>query len=158
MGRKSLLVAVALCVTLLGCERTPVSPSDPSDLRSAPTAIVVGGKTLALRASLSRDFMPISPPDGKPLIAAIRIHATDGSDVPSSIRANSVWVVFNDAVWTATATEERFGTDIAPFYEVVVRDGPKWGPGVNVDVVVRVTEGSRSWLLRAPDQQIIGTY
>jgi hypothetical protein len=71
---------------------------------------------------------------------------------------STVWVVFNDAVWSAAAQDERFGTDTSPFYEAVARDGPKWGPGVTVDVVVRVSDGARSWLLRAADQPIVGAF
>jgi hypothetical protein len=161
VSSRFLLVALALGAVSSACGTTPVSPSDPptaSELRSTPTTIVVTGKTLALHASLWRDFMPISPPDGRPLIAAVRVHAADGSSVPSSISVMTVWVLFNESIWSAPAGEGRFGVDTAPFYEVVARDGPKWGPGVNVDVVVRVTQGGRSWLLRAAGQPIVGTF
>jgi hypothetical protein len=40
----------------------------------------------------------------------------------------------------------------------VAREGPKWGPSVTVDVVVRLTDGRRAWLLRAADQPIAGTF
>ena len=150
-----LLIAV---VALSACEaRTPLSPAGSGELRTAPTSILVEGRTLTLRATLWRDFMPISPPDGKPLAAALQVQSSSGT-VPTSLRAAVVYVVLGGDVWTTAALEERSRTETAPAYEVVARDGPKWGPDVNVDVVVRLTDGSRSWLLRAPHQRISATF
>jgi hypothetical protein len=54
--------------------------------------------------------------------------------------------------------EQRPRAETAPNYEVIVRDGPKWGPDVMVDVIVRLRDsaGTES-LFRAPKQLIIGT-
>src|SRR5438552_2287407 len=41
------------------------------------------------------------------------------------------------------------------FFEVVARDGPKWGPGIAVDVVVRLRDGAgHEVLLQARAQWI----
>jgi hypothetical protein len=70
------------------------------------------------------------------------------------VTADGAWVVFEDDVW-ATEVEEEFPRDVvAPSYEVVARGGPKWGPGVFVDVVVRLRHEGREVLLRAPNQRI----
>ena len=151
-----LLTAV---LALSACEtHTPTSPAGSDQLRSAPTTIVVEAQTLTLRATLWRDFMPISPPDGKPLAAALRVQPSSGTNVPPSLRATAVYVVLGDDMWTAEPLEERSRTETAPAYEFVARGGPKWGPDVNVDVIVRLTDGSRSWLLRAPEQRISATF
>jgi hypothetical protein len=150
-----LTAALALCACEAGM---PTSPAGPGELRSAPTSIVVDGRALTLRASLWRDFMPISPPDGRPLAAVLQVQPADGTPVSPSIRATAVYVVLGGDVWTAAALEERPRSETAPAYEVVARDGPKWGPDVNVDVVVRLTDGSRSWLLRAPEQRISAAF
>ena len=43
----------------------------------------------------------------------------------------------------------------APVCEFVVRDGPKWGPGVFVDVVARlIDKEGRHYLLKAPKQAV----
>lgn len=148
--------------TAVACAgQTPTSPSDHqpmSELVSAPTRIVADGKTLTLATSLWRDFMPISPPDGRPLIALLRISTDDGSPVPRSITADTSWVIHDGEVWSAKV-EQRPRAESAPIYEVIARNGPKWGPGVAVDVVVRLVDSQgRAFLLRAPGQTIGATH
>jgi hypothetical protein len=150
-------IVLALSLTLLGCTQKPTAP-DPvtnPDLNGAPSSIVVGGKTLTLTTSLWRDFMPISPPDGKPLIAVLEVRTADGSAVPADVRADMVWVVFGKETWSKAPTEERPRSETAPAYEFVARDGPKWGPGVEVDVVVRLrTPNGATYLLSVRKQRI----
>jgi hypothetical protein len=146
--------SVALAGLLVGC-RSPTGPEPlpTPTLRAAPTVVTIAGKPLVLETFLWRDFMPISPPDGRPLIAVLRVKAADGTTVPSSVRADAVWVVFGSEVWAARTAEERSRDETAPFYEAIARNGPKWGPGVTVDVVVRLRDNAgQSVLLRAPDQ------
>ena len=140
---------VAACTDVTGPPRRP-----PSELRGTPTSIVVAGKTLVLETFLWRNFAPIIPPEGPKLIAVLRVKTSDGSTVPSSVTADGAWVVFEDDVW-ATAVQEEFDRDLtAPNYEVVARNGPKWGPGVSVDVVIRLRHEGRELRLRAADQPI----
>ena len=152
-------VAASFVVALVGCGATPTVPSDVSraQVASAPTRIVSDGVELTLTAFLTRDFMPISPPDGKPLGGVLRIKTENGTPVPAGIVVTASWILFNSETWSASV-EQRLRADTAPNYEVIVRDGPKWGPDVVVDVVVRVRDsaGAES-LLRAPNQLIIGT-
>jgi hypothetical protein len=103
--------------------------------------------------------MPIFPPDGKPLVAVLQIRTDDASPVPSSVNADMVWVMHGDALWSATPREDRTRAETSPVYEVIARDGPKWGPDISVEVVVRLRDPSgRSYLLRAPMQTIAKTF
>jgi len=77
------ILVIALGVTLAGCDRTPVSPSDPS--------------------------------------------------TPSE---TTIRVLHDDSIWSAPAGEGRLG----------------------VDVIVRISQGSRSWLLRGANQPINGSF
>jgi hypothetical protein len=53
-------------------------------------------------------------------------------------------------VWSALPREEQPRHETAPIYELVARDGPKWGPGITGDVVVRLRDQSgQASLLRA---------
>ena len=153
---------VCVCLALTACgNQSPTEPArtlTPLELRAAPSTIDAGGVRLTLSASLWRDFMPPSPPDGRPLTAIARIQTVDRAPVPATLRATDVWVVRGSDVWRAAFREERPRSDTAPDYEVVARDGPKWGPEVTVDVVLRVTDGRRDWLLRAADQRIAATW
>jgi hypothetical protein len=103
--------------------------------------------------------MPISPPDGKPLVAGLQVRTEDGSDVPATVRADMVWVLNGADTWSTLPREERSRQETAPVYELVARDGPKWGPGITVDVVVRLHEaGGRKSLLRVANRLIQGTF
>jgi hypothetical protein len=135
-----------------------VAPLPANELRVAPSMIIVGGQSIVLTSFLWRDFMPVSPPDGKPLAAVLRFRAADGKPLTASFTVDAAWVVNGTDVW-ATRVEEQGNARYDPlFYEVVAHDGPKWGPGIRVDVVVRVREQSGSTqLLRAADQLISRT-
>ena len=158
--RLTLTVLTATLVLNACGGSSPAVPSPlPSDLATAPTRVVLAGKPLVLDASLARDFMPISPPDGRPLTAVLLVRAEDGSQVPATVGADMVWVLNGVDTWSAVPREERSRSEMAPLYELVARDGPKWGPGVNVDVVVRLHEqGGRDALLRVANRPILATH
>lgn len=139
----------------LGCGADPAGPRPlpAPELRAAPLTVTLAGATLALETSLWRDFQPSSPPDGKPLIAVMRVRTAGGSPMPPAVRADAAWVVYGDRVWSAAVAEEY--PREASSFEVVAREGPKWGPGVTVDVVVRLRDaGGATALLRATAQPI----
>ena len=151
--RRAMAVAV---LTIVACApESTIAPRDPAELRVAPTTVVVGGKTLSLDAYLWRDFQPISPPNGKPLVGVMRVRSVDGTGVLASTRVVGVWVLNGDDVWAAEGREEQQRTPGATQFEVVARDGPKWGPGIDVDVIVGIRDGSGALsLLRAPARRI----
>jgi len=126
-----------------------------SDLRKAPQQTTLGGVTLQLETYLWRDFQPITPPDGEPLIAVLRVHSIDGASIPAALQADSAWIINGDLAWATAVREERSRGADPSFFEVVGRDGPKWGPGIEVDVVVRLRDGAgRQVLLQARGQLI----
>lgn len=92
---------------------------------------------------LWRDFMPISPPGGKPLIGSIGVGVEDGRAFPEVVSVDRVWV-YGPEVWESAPTEIRreAGNAATGRIEVVVRDGPKWDPGRKVDIVVRLRSGA----------------
>lgn len=157
MPRLHLLPAFATAVLLLaGCgdpSTTTISP-EPQPLLDAPTQVHLDGHDLTLEAYLWRDFQSISPPDGKPLVAVLRVKTADGRPFPASVTADQVSVVYGDQVWTAPAHQEQPSSQPAVL-EVVARNGPRWGPDVTVDVVVRLRgPGGSEFLLRAANQPI----
>jgi len=148
---------VIVCAWLLaGCKDgiAPVIEPAPPQVLNAPAEVVVGGVTVRLETYLWRDFEPFSPADGKPLIAVLRIKSRDGTAIPSTLSVDSVWVVNGETAWVAKATQEYPPAD-SSYIEFVARDGPKWGPGVTVDVVLRLRESTGDPLfLRATAQPI----
>ncbi|MCU0517117.1 MAG: hypothetical protein MUC60_09680 [Oscillatoria sp. Prado101] len=124
-------------------------------LLSAPLSVKIENRQYVLSTYLWRDFMPISPPGGKPLIASIRVSASDNKAFPSSLKVDRLWAIKDKGeVWeTELAGQGRQPT--ANQLEKVARNGPKWEPGTKVDVVVRlVDKDNRTYLLRAAQQLI----
>ena len=134
-------VPIVLAVTAVSCAGNPAEPDvSLADLRNTPTTVTLEGKPVEIAVSLWRDFMPISPPDGKPLTMVLRTQSS--SPVSDIVRA---WVVNGSDVWNS-APERNAGTA-----DWVSRDGPKWTPGTRVDVVVRLrAQGGSETRLRIP--------
>ena len=151
-----LLACCSLGILLAACGDTDDSHSSPTaaDLTTIPQRIVVAGESLMLETYIWRDFMPITPPGGRPMIAAISIKTVSASDFPAGVDADSMWVFNNGEVWATVFTDEDRPSD-PHVLSKVARDGPLWEPGKSVDVVVRVknSDGER-WLLKAASQTI----
>lgn len=157
----SWVVLVASCTLSAGPEPTPSAPPSASavvgGISPRPTAtstVLINGREFRIDPSpmstaLWRDFQPISPPDGKPLIATIRVAAVDGGSFPPDITVDRLWV-YGPSVWDTAPTEVRRSPDAgrSSQIEVVAREGPKWEPGTRVDVVIRLRSGSASFHLQ----------
>lgn len=151
------LVVLTACVLISGCSTSkPSGPPISIDiLLSAPEQIEIDGRKYVLETYMWRDFMPITPPDGKPLIAIIWVTATDSLKFPSSVDADWLWVIKDKKLWrTRFSNKQRRAYDDYKL-EKVARDGPKWGPKIQVDVVVRLVDREKkTYLLKAPNQWI----
>ena len=150
------LFSVAAALAACSGATSPPPHVPAAELRQAPTSVTVGGVTLVLEPYLWRDFQPSSPPDGEPLIAVLGVRPVGDLAFPDGVRIDAAWVVNGEAVWAARISEQRRMTPPGPLgYEAVARDGPKWGPGITVDVVVQVRDADgHSARLRASGQPI----
>jgi hypothetical protein len=154
MPRLRLLFSTLAALLLAGCENTTTISTQPSLLKEAPTQVRVDGQNLVMEVYVGRDFMPVSPPDGKPMVAVLRIRTVDRSPFPAGVTAEKVSVVQGDAVWTAPTVKEHASQEPGTL-EVIAREGPRWEPGTRVDVIVYLRDSAgREDLLRAPDQTI----
>ena len=156
--RKSICIILLLLISGLACETTDgLTPGvSLEDLVDAPVSLSIGGRSFFLETYLWRDFMPVSPPDGKPLIAVVRIVAADSLALSPGLECHRIYVILNDEMWEADATlSETQPEDFK--LECVARDGPKWGPNVAVEVVVRLYQEDTYYYLRAPQQWIFRT-
>jgi hypothetical protein len=146
-----------------------------NELRKAPAKVVLDGRSLSLSAYVWRDFMPSvqSMIDGKPMIAVFKVATSDKKSFPSGIRIERAWVLFGEQMWETSDFREQIGGPAnnkdssekwincsdATVCEAVARGGPKWGPGVFVDVVVRLSDREgRQHLLQAPKQYVQRTH
>lgn len=97
------------------------------------------------------------------MIAVLKVVTSDKKPFPSGVRMDRGWVLFGEQMWEAAEFRDQvkglrhkdswINCPDSPVCEAVARDGPKWGPGVFVDVVVRLTDKEgRHHLLQAPKQ------
>ncbi len=139
---KTALVLMAVVALLGGCSHC-CRRGATQDPAAAPESALVDGRELRLSAELWRDFQPMAPPDGQGLMAALSIGADDGLPLPGDVAISGVWVLNDKERW-APAFSGPAGMLVAN-----LTDGPKWAPGTQVDVVVRLTRDKQAWLLRA---------
>ena len=160
--KKILLLNLMVILFVIGCSENPVStpPYIPVNvLLTSPDTVIIEGNKIYLTTEMWRDFMPVSPPDGKPLITVAKIETVDSSKISNSINADAIYIVNGGEVWKSFLSDEAPGSDLLKPFRIVkiARDGPKWGPGINVDVVVRLLANNNVYLLRASNQYIART-
>ncbi len=154
---------VVLFVMLTGCTRmvTGADTVDPAALSAAPAEITIDGRVLALETYLWRDFMPLREPGGRSLIAIARVTAKDRQPFPARVQADRMWIIHDKDIWETEFSNEPRPQDVARVhqYERIARGGPKWDPGIRVDVIVRVVApDGEPYLLQAPKQIIEKTH
>ena len=132
-----------------------VTPSELARVRAATDSVTAEGALLRLSTYLWRDFMPVAPSDGGPLSAVLRITTADSSAFPPALRADAAWILNGRDIWATWVRETRQRLPGDPALEVSAEGGPKWGPGIEVDVVVRLRDATgRASYLRARKQII----
>jgi hypothetical protein len=129
-----------------------------SGIYSAFEEVSIHGVRYTLDTDIWRDFFPPSPPNGRPLIAIIKVHAVDMDEFPLSTKIERLWLINEGNIISTLATEEysvEEGT-----LEMVFRDGPKWEPEIYIDVVVKLNSVfyPNVYYLMAKNQYIIQTW
>ncbi|MBW6458562.1 MAG: hypothetical protein K0B52_05295 [FCB group bacterium] len=125
---------------------------------NATDTLRVDGTKYVLEAYLWRDFMPVCPPDGQPLIAANYLVNLDSVAVPDRFDLILQYVIKDDSVWIA----EYSGTVYYPAEYKIARNstnGPMWGPLITVDVIARLrdSETQTDHLLKCDSVMIVRT-
>lgn len=155
-----ILLGIIAPITILGFIGLNDSDTStvPDEVLSASEEIMINGRVFNLETYIWRDFMPLSPPGGKPMIIIIRIIPNDSQAFPSDLDTNRLWLINGDDIVSLTFTNE---TRIKPpnILEKVAREGPKWDVGIKIDVVIRLIQnGYRTYYLKAKDQIIHSTF
>jgi len=124
-------------------------------LRLSPEIIQVGANTFYLQSNLWRDFMPQSPPNGKPLICISALIEKDSLPIPASVKLIKQYVVYGNDIWT----DQYSGISSYQSFilEGTARNGPKWGPDILVDVICEFQIGNSIFRVIAKQQKIIKT-
>lgn len=160
VGLLPLVLLVLLLLPASCADDGPSCPApdldgEPPPLGTTPETLAVGSQAFFLDCYLWRDFMPISPPGGRLLIAVIRLTEVDSLPIEVDVRMTHLWVIYGNQCWsTGFTSEER---PYIPDYqrEKVARCGPKWGPDVTVDLITEVrTAGQDRHYLKSVDVPI----
>jgi hypothetical protein len=168
-AEKNGLIVMKTCILplaffiVVGCsdpgEPFVAPPPDISitQLVAVPETTTVQGRLFNFYTFMARDFMPISPPDGKPLSGVVYITALDSLPITNRLSSDAVWIVYNQQVWKSWFSSQQFPPNEIGKHQLarIFNNGPKWGPHVFVDVIVRLTDAQgNTHLLRASKQWI----
>jgi hypothetical protein len=156
-----ILVGSAL-IYFSGCSETEEivgvveSASSVEQLLKVPKIINVQGRNIYFYTSLNRDFMPYCPPDGRPMTGVIYITANDDMEL-SGIECDTVWVIYEGQLWKSSLSKMDNSSGIFKKNQIgrYFSGGPKWGPNIYVNVVIRINDSYKNrYLLRASDQYV----
>ena len=127
-----------------------------NQIKSSPEQIVIGSGRLTLYTYFWRDFMPSTEENGSPLMGVIRFEGQTGAILSNTISLSKLYVVNDNNIWICDVFETRIvDNDI---WEAVFRNGPKWEPGIDVDVICEFESLGQSYRLMAKSQTINATY
>ncbi len=161
MKRLTVFLLIFILSLLYGCSKstnsTDPSTVDINELIKSPTTIQIDSTNFVLSVYLWRDFMPISPVDGKPMEAVVRISTTDSSNFPANLNADKLWVIDSAEVWETNLTDN---SAVDSLFQISKKasGGPKWQTGILVDAVVRlVQDDSIYYYLKTENIEIIRT-
>lgn len=123
-------------------------------LKNAPEYLRLDGINLDLSAYLWRDFMPPSGPNGSPLMAVVELEGENGL-LPGEIESERLYIIYENNIWATGFDEVSIEDDEI---EVISRNGPKWGPDVEVEVVLMFNYDGKTYEIREDDVTIEATY
>ncbi len=121
-------------------------------LRESPESISVGENNLTLSTYLWRDFMPVAEENGSKMMCVNTLVDGDSVAIPSSITLKKQYVIRNSGIWTADYSETKKKSDYE--LEGSLRNGPKWGPDIEVDVVCEFEQSGITYRVLARSQVI----
>ncbi|GAB4373652.1 MAG: hypothetical protein Kow0042_17700 [Calditrichia bacterium] len=159
---KAIFLIVLACA---GFNSLPAMARKPNDiplkkLLASPDTVTIQGQRFRLETYLWRNFMPNSPPEGKPLRATLQVIPLDYVEVKGGIDADRVWVVSDGKILTAQLAPVGNPPSSGRIKKIekMAVGGPKWGPGITVSVVVRLLDKDGNvYFLKATEQPIYRT-
>jgi hypothetical protein len=152
------IVSLLLFIGLISCNKEKIDgkiKTDPqlaAELKSSPENIVLGNNQYSLTTYLWRDFMPSPEGNGSPMICINSLIEKDSLPIAHPIELKKQFVIKGNEIWTADYSEIKNPNDFT--IEGVVREGPKWGPHINVDVVCEFEISGTTYRVLAKSQEI----
>ena len=138
--KKAQHILFILIFAICSCEHTEKEVSMSSDdhpyqpVSNVPQTQTIGTYNFRLEAHLARNFMPIIPSSGAPLVAVISLVETEQKNIKGKFELQTFKIAAFERTW-----EPSFLTDtsFSNPYEIrrVSHDGPQLKPGRFVDVI-----------------------
>lgn len=154
--RVSVLVGSVLAgVSLSGCGGTGATPSTvagpvPAMTASALRAVpLTAALDLPIQASVYawRDFMPTVGDSARTHDLMLSVQVRGGVVPPKALECHAIYIVMADSVFAARPAEQRAG-DGPGAVECMLRGGPEWPVGTEIQVVISVGAGTQRALIR----------
>jgi len=127
------------------------------ELLAAKDTVTILKTQVSLETYLWRDFMPSSPPEGRPMRAVVTLHPVNSETIPAEVDLVKLWVISKNSVWSTSLEkvgESDYSTPQSKI-EKMASGGPKWGPGITVTVLVQIKDPNGDYrLIKAEDQLI----
>jgi hypothetical protein len=156
--KKAPILIVTIALLFCSCEKDGFegafiqNPEFEAELRSSPDTLIINDYTFHLQRYLWRDFMPPSEENGSKMFCVNKLTESDEQVVPESIELVRQYVLKGSQIWPAEFSEIR--TDEDCIIEGFLRDGPKWGPNIEVDIVCEFKYLGKRYRVMAKAQMI----
>lgn len=139
----------------------PSGPSPPFDIPSSRLCdsrdtISIGLDQYYLQAHMNRDFMPMCPPNGRPMNTTVCLKSVLPSTSLRTLLVDAIWVVHEDgSVYKDWLMEEKDSKPNSKSKTLRAGKGPYWKPGSKAVAVVRITDkNGKEYLLKASEKVI----
>jgi len=145
------LFIIMVAVSLLSCDREETSKVEILQIKEkAVDTLTIGSNSFILDAELWRDFMPISPPNGQPMVSINWLISVDSVKIPDNIRMIRQYVIYQDEIWVANYLNDERPPQPPYRIEKISKNGPKWGPHIYVDVIslIRDIQNSKDYYIQ----------
>ena len=137
---------IIIVLSLFGCDKNGTEIDDEQILQIRSEAIdtlIIGANSFVLEAYLWRDFMPVSPKNGRPMVSINWLISTDSVDIPDNIKMVKQYVFYDELIWEVNYVNEVSAPSLPKYkMERISRNGPKWGPKIYVDVISQIYDSN----------------
>lgn len=170
--RVSIIIISVLMFSVAGCTtNTSFEDESPqngdliqdqqleSQIRSAPSSLMVSGIEYTVESYAWRDFMPIVEPPVRLNLNNTLIR-TDGDSIQSTLEIIQHYIVHEGEIWRPTEVEVRLNQSSPNQLNIISREGPIWEVGSKVEVGLKIKNqdtGNIYWF-SVPEVQIAETH
>jgi len=148
-------------IKFVGMDNSEIGKEQIRQIRAkAVDTLIIGSNSFVLDAYLWRDFQPISPANGQPMISINWLICTDLVKIPDNISMVKQYVIYNDEIWIADYENEKPAPSLPGHkMERISRNGPKWGPKIYVDVISQIhdSQSNKDYFVERKNVYVVRT-